>query len=146
MAVAKIGGAFTAGRAAPAVGARATVGSMLAASAVSVGLLIGVDQALLYIALMVAATFFGIGAWPIIVDGALARIHPAERPGVTIAWNVREYTAIGLTTVVGGYLLDVVSSPAILLGFAAFLLVCAALSAFIVLRTPTHPAAQFGLA
>lgn len=143
--VAKIAGAFAAGRAAPVVGARATVGSMLAASAVSAGLLIGVDQALLYVALMVTATFFGIGAWPIIVDGALARVLPADRARVTIAWNVREYTAIGATTVVGGYLLDVVSSPAILLGFTALLLVCAAISAFIVLRAPTHAAPQVGM-
>ncbi len=143
-AVAKIAGAFTAGRAAPIVGARTTVGSMLAASAVSVGLLVGVDQAFLYIALTVTATFFGIGAWPIIVDGALARVPPADRARVTIAWNVREYTAIGAATVVGGYLLDVVSSPAILLGFAALLLVCAAVSAFIVLRVPTHAAPVVG--
>ena len=145
-ALAKIAGARAAGRAAPTVGVRVTVGAMLAASAVSVGLLIGADQALLYAVLMVIATFFGIGTWPIIVDGALARVLPTDRARVTIAWNVREYTAIALTTLVGGYLLDLVASPAILLALATGLLVCAAVSALIVLRAPTHVAPQTGLA
>jgi MFS family permease len=142
MAIAKIVGSFAAGRLARLTGARITVGGMLGASSVSAALLIGVDGAVLYIALTVSAVFFGIGAWPIIVDGALARVWPADRARITIAWNVREYTAIALTTVVGGYLLDVFTGPAILLGFAATLLGCAALSALIVLRAPMHPPAE----
>jgi predicted MFS family arabinose efflux permease len=142
MAIAKIVGSFAAGRLARLSGARITVGGMLGASSVSAALLIGVDGAVLYIALTVSAVFFGIGAWPIIVDGALARVWPADRARITIAWNVREYTAIALTTVVGGYLLDVFTGPAILLGFAATLLGCAALSALIVLRAPMHPPAE----
>ena len=138
IALAKVAGSFAAGRIARAAGARKAVGLMLAASAISAGALIGSAQPLLYIALTVSATFFGIGAWPIIVDGALARIRPADRARVTIAWNVREYTAIALATVAGGYLLDAATSPAILLSFATALLGCAALSALFVLRAPTQ--------
>lgn len=141
-ALAKIAGSFAAGRIARAAGARKAVGLMLAASAISAGVLIGAQQPLLYIALTVSATFFGIGAWPIIVDGALARIRPADRARVTIAWNVREYTAIALATVAGGYLLDAATSPAILLSFATVLLGCAALSALFVLRAPTQAPAE----
>lgn len=137
IAVAKIAGSFAAGRLAPRVGAGRTVGSMLAASACCSALLIAAHRPVLYIALTVASTFFGIGAWPIIVDGALARIQPNERPRVTIAWNVREYTAIALTTVAGGYLLDVTSSPTVLLAFATALLAVASLCALTVLRVPS---------
>ena len=138
MALAKIAGSFAAGRIVRAAGAQRTVGLMLAASAVSAGLLIGVRQPLLYVAFTVSATFFGIGVWPIIVDGALARIRPDDRACVTIAWNVREYTAIALATLAGGYLLDTSTSAAILLGFATVLLGCAALCGIIVLRAPTQ--------
>jgi len=141
-ALAKIAGSFAAGRIARVAGARKAVGLMLAASAISAGVLIGAQQPLLYIALTVSATFFGIGAWPIIVDGALARIRPADRARVTIAWNVREYTAIALATVAGGFLLDAATSPAILLSFATALLGCAALSALFVLRAPTQAPAE----
>jgi len=138
MAMAKIAGSFAAGRVAARMGARKAVGLMLAASATSAVLLIGAREALLYVALTLAATFFGIGTWPIIVDGALARVRPADRARVTIAWNVREYSAIALTTAMGGYLLAASTSTAILLAFAAGLLGCAAFCALIVLRTPTH--------
>lgn len=138
MALAKIAGSFAAGRIVRAAGAQRTVGLMLAASAVSAGLLIGVRQPLLYVAFTVSATFFGIGVWPIIVDGALARIRPDDRACVTIAWNVREYTAIALATLAGGYLLDTSTSATILLGFATVLLGCAALCGIIVLRAPAQ--------
>ncbi|MEO5632302.1 MFS transporter [Gaiella sp.] len=138
----KIAGAFVAGLIAAATGARLTVGIMLAASAASSALLVGAHQALLYIVLTIAAVFFGIGAWPIIVDGALARIQPRDRAKVTIAWNIREYTAIALTTVLGGYLLDAFTRPAFLLVLAAVLLGCAGISASIVLRAPTHPPSE----
>lgn len=138
----KIAGAFVAGLVAGATGARLTVGIMLTASAASSALLIGAQQALLYIVLTIVAVFFGIGAWPIIVDGALARIRPRDRSKVTIAWNIREYTAIASTTVLGGYLLDAFTRPAFLLVLAAALLGCAGVSASIVLRAPTHPPAE----
>ena len=137
IALAKIGGSLTAGRIAPTAGARASVGAMLAASALSVALLVGTSRAWVYVALTLSATFFGIGVWPILVDGALARVRPDQRPGVTIAWNVREYTAIATTTVVGGYLLHAAASPNILLVFAAALLVAGSLSALVVFRSGT---------
>ena len=69
--------------------------------------------------------------------GAL-NIRPDDRACVTIAWNVREYTAIALATLAGGYLLDTSTSATILLGFATVLLGCAALCGIIVLRAPTQ--------
>ena len=77
---------------------------------VSVWLLIGVDRRC-SIWPSWSPRLLRVGAWPIMVDGSLARIRPGNRAGFTIAWNVREYTAVGATTAVGGYLLDVVSSP-----------------------------------
>lgn len=138
-AVAKIAGSLAAGRLARRVGTRLTVGTMLGVSAAGSAALIAVDTPLPFVAVSAAAVLFGIGAWPIMVDGALARIRPEERARVTIAWNAREYAAIALTTVVGGYLLDLAASPAAPLAIAAALLAGAALSALVVLRAPAHP-------
>ncbi len=138
VAVVKIVGSLAAGRLAARLGARRGVGAMLTVSAIVAGLLIGVETPIVFIALTMTAVAFGIGTWPVLVDGALARVRPEDRPRVTIAWNIREYTAIALTTVIGGYLLDVFTSPAILLAVATSLLVGAALSALLVLRAPIH--------
>ncbi len=135
-ALAKIAGSFAAGRIAGAAGAHVAVGSMLAISAASAAILIGVSQAWLYVAVTLTMTFFGVGAWPIMVSGALALVQPQDRASVTIAWNVREYTTIALATTTGGYLLGALAGPAVLLGLAAALLGCSSLSAFAVLRVP----------
>ncbi len=90
--------------------------------------------------LTLAATFFGIGVWPIVVDGALARVSPPQRSSLTIAWNAREYTAIAATTVLGGYLLDASARPTLLLALVAALLAAAAVSALMVLRRPVYAA------
>ncbi len=73
---ARLGGSAAAGRIRLTTGSRKAVGSMLAGSAFAAGVLVGTQEAWLYVALAVAAAFLGIGAWPIVVDGALARVSP----------------------------------------------------------------------
>lgn len=140
IAAAKIAGSVTVGRVAPTTDSRHVVGAMLGASAIAAAVLIVTQQAWLYVVLTVAATFFGIGVWPIIVDGALARVSPVERPGLTIVWNVREYLTIAVTTAVGGYLLDASARPTLMLAFVAAVLAAAAGSALTVLRRSVYAA------
>ena len=135
---AKIGGSVTAGRIVHAAGSKRTVGAMLGGSAVAAAVLAGTHQALLYILLTVATAFLAIGVWPIVVDGALARVSPEERPGLSIVWNVREYAAIAATTAFGGYLLDVSARPTLVLVLASALLASAAVSALAVLGRPVY--------
>ena len=92
----------------------------------------------LYVALTVAATFLAIGVWPVVVDGALARVSPEERHGLAVVWNVREYVAIAAATVLGGFLLDASARPTLLLAVAAGLLATAAISALAVLGRPVY--------
>lgn len=140
IAAAKIAGSVTAGRVALSADSRSVVGAMLAASALAAGVLAATQQAWLFVLLTVAATFFGIGVWPIVVDGALARVAPRQRPGLTIVWNVREYTTIAAMTALGGYLLDASDRPTLLLALSAALLAAAAVSALTVLRRPVYAA------
>jgi MFS family permease len=138
VAAAKIGGSITAGRVAHTAGSRRTVAAMLAGSALAAAVLAGTHQAYLYVFLTVATAFLAIGVWPIVVDGALARVSPEERYGLAIVWNVREYAAIAATTALGGYLLDVSARPTLLLALAAVLLATAAVSALAVLGRPVY--------
>lgn len=140
IAAAKIAGSITAGRVALTTESRNVVGAMLAASALAAAVLAATQQAWLFVLLTVAATFFGIGVWPIVVDGALARVSPHKRPGLTIVWNVREYTTIAAMTALGGYLLDASDRPTLLLALSAALLAAAAVSALTVLRRPVYAA------
>jgi MFS family permease len=138
VAAAKIGGSVTAGRVAHTAGSRLTVAAMLAGSSLAAAILAGTHQAYLYVFLTVATAFLAIGVWPIVVDGALARVSPEERHGLSIVWNVREYAAIATTTALGGYLLDVSARPTLLLALAAVLLATAAVSALAVLGRPVY--------
>jgi predicted MFS family arabinose efflux permease len=138
VAAAKICGSITAGRVAIATGSRLAVGAMLGGSAVAAAVLAGTHQAFLYVSLTVATAFLAIGVWPLVVDGALARVLPEERHGLSIVWNVREYAAIAATTALGGFLLDVSGKPTLLLALAAALLAIAAVSALAVLRRPVY--------
>ena len=138
VALAKIGGSFAAGRITLTAGSRRVVGSMLAGSALAAAVLVGTHEVWLYVALTIAASFLGVGVWPIVVDGALARVSPEERHGLTIVWNMREYAAIAATTAFGGYLLDVSGRPTLLLTLAATLLAGAAVSAVAVLSRPVY--------
>jgi MFS family permease len=138
VAAAKIGGSVTAGRLARLAGSRLAVGAMLGCSAVAAALLAGAHEAWLYVSLTVAAAFLAIGVWPVVVDGALARVSSEERHGLAVVWNVREYVAIAATTALGGYLLDVSGRPTLLLALAAGLLAIAAVSALAVLGRPVY--------
>jgi MFS family permease len=138
VAAAKICGSVTAGRLAQLTGSRLAVGAMLACSALAAALLAATHEAWLYVSLTVAAAFLAIGVWPVVVDGALARVSPEERHGLSVVWNVREYVAIAATTALGGYLLDVSARPTLLLALATVLLATAAASAFAVLGRPVY--------
>jgi predicted MFS family arabinose efflux permease len=138
IAAAKIGGSFTAGRIALRTGSRWAVGSMLGGSALAASVLVGTHQAWLYVLLTVAAAFLAIGVWPVVVDGALARVSPEDRHGLAVVWNVREYAAIASTTALGGYLLDVSDRPTLLLALVAALLASAAIAALAVLARPVY--------
>ncbi len=140
VAAAKAGGSVTAGRFAAARGSRDAVSAMLAGSALAAGFLIGADRAWLFVGLVLAATFFGIGVWPVVVDGAFARVSPETRRELSVAWNVREYAAIAGTTALGGYLLDASGSRTLLLELAAVLLAAGAASALATLRRPIYAA------
>jgi MFS family permease len=138
VAAAKIGGSFTAGRMALVAGSRRAVGAMLGASALAAAVLVGTHEAWLYVLLTVAAAFLAIGVWPVVVDGALARVSPEDRHGLAVVWNVREYAAIASTTALGGYLLDVSGRPTLLLALVTGLLAAAALAALAVLARPVY--------
>jgi MFS family permease len=138
VAAAKIGGSVTAGRLAQAAGSKLAVGAMLFGSALAAAILAGTDRMWLYVAMTVAATFLAIGVWPVVVDGALARVSPEERHGLAVVWNVREYVAIASATVLGGFLLDASTRPTLLLAVAAGLLATAAISALAVLGRPVY--------
>ncbi len=138
IAAAKIGGSVTAGRLAHAAGSRLTVAGMLGCSALAVAVLAATHQAWLYVLLTVAAAFLAIGVWPVVVDGALARVSPEERHGLSVVWNVREYVAIAATTALGGYLLDVSGRPTLLLVLATALLATGAGSALAVFGRPVY--------
>ena len=138
VAAAKICGSFTAGRFAQAAGSKFAVGAMLGLSALAAALLAGTEQAWVYVTFTVVATFLAIGVWPVVVDGALARVSPEERHGLAVVWNVREYVAIAAATVLGGFLLDASARPTLLLAVAAALLASAAVSALAVLGRPVY--------
>lgn len=138
VAGAKIGGSIVAGRVTGVVGSKRGVGAMLAGSALAAAALAGTHRSLLFVALVVATTFFAIGVWPVVVDGALARVSPADRPGLAVVWNVREYAVIAAVTVLGGSLLDATGAPTLLLAFVAVLLAGAALAALAVLGRPVY--------
>jgi MFS family permease len=138
VAAAKICGSVTAGRLVHLTGSRLAVGAMLGCSALAAALLAGTHEAWLYVSLTVAAAFLAIGVWPVVVDGALARVSPEERHGLSVVWNVREYVAIAATTALGGYLLDVSGRPTLLLALATALLATAAVSALAVLGRPVY--------
>src|SRR5207253_8580152 len=98
VSAAKIGGSVTAGRLSHAAGSRRTVASMLGGGAIAAAVLTRTHHAPLYVVLTVATAFLAIGVWPIVVDGALARVSPGERYGLSIVWNVREYVSIAAAT------------------------------------------------
>ena len=137
----KIGGAF-AGRILTESGGhrRAILLLLIAAAALSALLAAAVlvGRAGMFVTVLVGTTFVATGAWPLIVDSALARTEPSRRPSATIAWNVCEYGVIAAATVSSGWILAAAGSPQVLFVLAALLLAAAAWCASVVLRWPVH--------
>jgi len=92
----------------------------------------------LFVLALVATAFVSTGAWPLIVDSALARTEPSNRPGTTVTWNACEYGAIAAATALSGWLLASVHRPEILFTLGSALLAAATVSAAIVLRRPVY--------
>jgi hypothetical protein len=122
-------------------GHRAAILMLLAAGAL-LSLLLSVSTnvlgAPLFILVLVATAFVTTGAWPLIVDSALARTAPDDRPGATVTWNVCEYGVIAVMTAASGWLLASFHRPALLFTLGAGFLVAAALAAAIVLMRPVY--------
>jgi MFS family permease len=92
----------------------------------------------LFVLALVATAFVATGAWPLIVDSALARIEPDTRPSITVTWNAFEYGVIAAVTATSGWLLASLHSPELLFALGAALLAAATVSAGIVLRLPVY--------
>ena len=137
----KIGGAF-AGRAITResghrrailllLGAGACLSLALCASTTTLG-------APMFVLALIATAFVATGAWPLIVDSALARIEPDTRSSVTVTWNAFEYGVIAAVTALSGWLLSSLHSPELLFALGAALLAAATVSAGIVMRLPVY--------
>jgi MFS family permease len=122
-------------------GHRSTILILLASGAV-LSLLLSVTTdvvgAPLFILFLIATAFATTGAWPLIVDSALARTAPSDRPATTVTWNVCEYGVIAAMTAMSGWLLASFQRPALLFTLGAALLAAAAAAAAIVLCRPVH--------
>ncbi|MER3411111.1 MAG: hypothetical protein C4305_01410 [Thermoleophilia bacterium] len=98
--------------------------------------MVAVDRVWLFIPLLAVTIFLGAGAWPVCVDGALARVSPSERSLLAVSWNLREPGAMAISTLAGGYLLDVDGGRALLLALAGGLFAAAAMATLAVFRRP----------
>jgi MFS family permease len=137
----KIGGALVGRVLSRTGGHRRAILLLLGAAAISSILLaasVFVGRAALFVLVLLATAFVATGAWPLIVDSALARTEPSRRPSATIAWNVCEYGVIAAATVSSGWILAAAGSPQVLFVLAALLLGAAAFCASVVLRFPVH--------
>ena len=135
---AKILGSIAAGWIGGRVRVRRMAPTMLLVSAFTVGALAASRPAWLYVVLLLLSIVLALGAWPVLVDGALARVAPAERLRLSISWNMREYAVIAASTAGGGYLVRSGEPPTLLLTIAAALLLAAAIGAAAMLRRPVH--------
>jgi Major Facilitator Superfamily len=122
-------------------GHRAAILALLAAGA-ALSLLLSVSTdvlgAPLFIAVLIATAFVTTGAWPLIVDSALARTAPADRPGATVTWNVCEYGVIAVMTAMSGWLLASFHRPALLFTLGAAFLAASTAAAAVVLVRPVY--------
>jgi hypothetical protein len=137
----KIGGALAGRALSRTSGHRRAILLLLGAAAVSSALLAAsvlAGRAALFVLVLVATAFVATGAWPLIVDSALARTEPSRRPSATIAWNVCEYGVIAAATAGSGWILAAAGGPQLLFVLAALLLGAAAVCASVVLRFPVH--------
>ncbi len=138
LAAAKITGSLTAGAAARRFGSQRAIGAMLALAAAVSLLLVATSAATLYVVLLFVAVFGTTGAWPVVVEAAFARVRPRQRHGMAVAWNAREYAAIGAATAAGGWLLTRLADPRALYVVAGALLGAAAAVSRGALRRPVH--------
>jgi hypothetical protein len=113
------------------LGAGAVLSLLLSASTRLVG-------APLFVLALIAIAFVATGAWPLIVDSALARTEPRSRPSTTVTWNVCEYGVIAAATAMSGWLLASFHSPELLFTLGSALLAAAAAAAAIVLCRPVY--------
>ncbi|MDX6592832.1 MAG: hypothetical protein QOJ13_2028 [Gaiellales bacterium] len=113
------------------LGSGAFLSLLLSASTSTVG-------APLFVVALIATAFVATGAWPLIVDSALARTEPSRRPNATVTWNACEYGVIAVATATSGWLLASLHSPELLFVLGSGLLAAAAVSAAIVLRRPVY--------
>ncbi len=122
-------------------GHRVAILVLLATGAV-LSLLLSVSTDILgapvFVLVLVATAFVTTGAWPLIVDSALARTAPDDRPGATVTWNVLEYGVIAVMTAASGWLLASFHRPALLFTLGAGFLAAAAVAAAIVLMRPVY--------
>lgn len=138
LAGAKVIGSLTAERASRRLGRGRLVAAMLAcASAFSV-MLAQTRLATLFVVLLFAAVLAAAGAWPVVVEGALARVDPHQRGVMTVAWNAREYSIIAIATAAAGWLLARFADPAAPFVIAGALLALSAMASHVVLRRPVH--------
>ncbi len=89
-----------------------------------------------FVAALLATALAATGAWPLVVDSAQARVEPDRRRGLTVLWNVREYSVIAAATLASGWLFGAFGTPAPLFVIAAVLFAAAAVSSVGVLRRP----------
>ncbi len=138
LAAAKAAGSLVGGRLAGAVGHRMTAASMLAGAALAAFSLIAVGDGAVFTALLALTTFLGAGAWPLCVDGALARVEWEERLALPVAWNLREPAVMAAATLAGGYLLDIGDGRLLLLLVSGALFAAASGAVLAVFRRPLH--------
>jgi MFS family permease len=137
ISVSKIVGSFVAGRLTRSRGSRTAILGMLASASGLAVALAFLGTAGLFVAVLMLAAVAAFGAWPVIVDASLARIRPAERGDVTVAWNAREWSVIAVAIASGGWVLES-SSPTILLVGSAGLIGLSAAASRAVYRRPVE--------
>jgi len=134
LAAGKIGGSLIAERGARAHPRNVLVAAMLGLAAGCSTVLALATVAPLFVAMLVLAVLGSAGAWPVIVEAALGSVDASERASLTVAWNVREYGAVALSTVVGGWLLASLPASASLMLAAGALALAAALALAVLRR------------
>ena len=136
VAASKIAGTVAARLIARGSGPRRTILLLLAGGTSFCLLLCAALTLSLFVTALFATALAATGAWPLVVDAAQARVHPAARSGLTVRWNAREYALIGATTFTAGWILTRFGSAIPLFALAAFLFACSAASAAVLLRRP----------
>jgi MFS family permease len=136
VAVSKIAGTLAARVIAQASGQRRTILVLLASGASFCLLLCTALTLSVFVSALFATALATTGAWPLVVDGAQARVDPAARRTLTVRWNAREYALIAAMTATSGWLLSRLGTAVPVFALAAGLFAAAAVTASAVLRRP----------